>query len=76
MLQDFKSILTNNLKDKGAIIITERKGIFSGDFNFKKMQEGDEIQINKMLNVGFEILYDIYSLLRPIVTEVPGHEVT
>ena len=75
MLENFREMLSKVPRDKGALIISGRPGIFSGGFNLKTFQSGDVEQITKMLKLGFETLYDVYTFPRPVIAEVTGHAI-
>ena len=75
MLENFRSILSEIPRDKGSLIITGSNGIFSGGFNLKTFQAGEPEQITKMLKLGFETLYDIYTFPRPVIASVSGHAI-
>ena len=70
MLENFRANLSKVPRGKGALIITGRSGVFSGGFNLKTFQAGDPKEIKKMLSLGFETLYDIYSFPGPIIAAV------
>ena len=75
MLENFRAILSEIPRDKGSLIITGSNGIFSGGFNLKTFQAGEPEQITKMLKLGFETLYDIYTFPRPVIASVSGHAI-
>lgn len=75
MLENLREVLSQVPRNAGALVITGRKGAFSGGFNLKTFQAGDPDQIKKMLNLGFETLYDIYTFPRPVIAAVSGHAI-
>ena len=75
MLEAFKEKLSQVPRNNGSLIIKGREGIFSGGFNLKTFSSGDPEQINKMLKLGFETLYEIYTFPRPVIAAVSGHAI-
>ena len=75
MLEAFNEKLSQVPRNNGSLIIKGREGIFSGGFNLKTFSSGDPEQINKMLKLGFETLYEIYTFPRPVIAAVSGHAI-
>ena len=47
MLENFREMLSKVPRDKGALIISGRPGIFSGGFNLKTFQSGDVSRLQR-----------------------------
>lgn len=75
MLENLRALLLQVPRNKGALVIKGRDGIFSGGFNLKTFQTGNPEQINKMLKLGFETLYEVYTFPRPVIAAVSGHAI-
>ena len=75
MLEAFNEKLSQVPRNNGSLIIKGREGIFSGGFNLKTFSSGDPDQINKMLKLGFETLYEVYTFPRPVIAAVSGHAI-
>ena len=75
MLEAFNEKLSQVPRNNGSLIIKGREGIFSGGFNLKTFSSGDPEQINKMLKLGFETLYEVYTFPRPVIAAVSGHAI-
>ena len=75
MLENFSELLLQVPRNKGALVIKGREGIFSGGFNLKTFKTESPEQIKKMLKLGFETLYEVYTFPRPVLAAVSGHAI-
>lgn len=65
----FDSIDTNT----GAVIVTGRKGIFSGGFDLKTIQSGDAEAARDMTLKTLKMAMDVLVFPRPVVCACTGH---
>ena len=75
MLCQVNELLTKVPRDSGALVITGREGLFSGGFDLKTLGTGDMEKINKMVQLGYRLLLELFSFERPIVAAVSGHSI-
>ena len=57
----------------GSLVIKGRDGIFSGGFDLKVLQSGDNKLIKEMTQGGFKLLSRIFSFPRPVIAACSGH---
>jgi enoyl-CoA hydratase len=75
MIAAFNGCLNDVPKDSGALVITGRANIFSGGFDLKTIESGDE-EARKLMSIGgLTLLADIFSFPRPVVIACNGHAV-
>ncbi len=58
-----------------ALIITGRKGVFSGGFNLKKLPSASREELSKLLDDASEMLCRIYESKLPIIAACSGHAI-
>jgi enoyl-CoA hydratase len=75
MILTLNELLALVPRDKGALVIKGRDGIFSGGFDLKTLAAGDMQQIFKMVSLGYKLLLELFSFERPIVAAVSGHSI-
>ena len=75
MLSQVNELLAKVPRDSGALIITGREGLFSGGFDLKTLATGDMEKITKMVQLGYNLLLELFSFDRPIVAAVSGHSI-
>ena len=75
MIEAFNGCLADVPKDSGTLIITNRPGIFSGGFDLKTINSGDEKASRAMSIGGLTLLADLFSFPRPVVIACNGHAV-
>ena len=75
MLSQVNELLTQVPRDSGALVITGREGLFSGGFDLKTLATGDMEKITKMVQLGYNLLLELFSFDRPIVAAVSGHSI-
>ena len=75
MITSLNESLEQVPKDKGALIIKGRDGLFSGGFDLKTLASGDMDAIAKMVSAGYQMLHDLYTFPRPIIALATGHAV-
>ena len=75
MLENLYECLSKVHKDKGCLVITGRKGMFSAGFDLKTFASGDKEKIAKMVTLGNQLLYDIYTFPRPVIVAASGHSI-
>ena len=73
MLESLYECLSKVHKDKGCLVITGRKGMFSAGFDLKTIQGGDIKLIQEMTLTGFKLLSRIFSFPRPVIAACSGH---
>ena len=73
MLESLYECLSTVHKDKGCLVITGRKGMFSAGFDLKTFASGDREKIARMVILGNQLLYDIYTFPRPVIVAASGH---
>ena len=59
--------------ESGSLVIKGRGGIFSGGFDLKVLQSGDNKLIKEMTQGGFKLLSRIFSFPRPVIAACSGH---
>ena len=75
MIKAVNNCLEEVPKDSGALILTNRPGIFSGGFDLKTISSGDE-KARKAMSIGGLTLYtDLFSFPRPVIIACNGHAV-
>ena len=75
MLSQVNELLAKVPRDSGALVITGREGLFSGGFDLKTLATGDMEKITKMVQLGYNLLLELFSFDRPIVAAVSGHSI-
>jgi len=75
MLSQLNELLAKVPRDSGALVITGREGLFSGGFDLKTFATGDMEKITKMVQLGYNLLLELFSFDRPIVAAVSGHSI-
>ena len=75
MLSQLNELLAKVPRDSGALVITGREGLFSGGFDLKTLATGDMEKITKMVQLGYNLLLELFSFDRPIVAAVSGHSI-
>ena len=75
MLSQVNELLVKVPRDSGALVITGREGLFSGGFDLKTLATGDMEKITKMVQLGYNLLLELFSFDRPIVAAVSGHSI-
>ena len=75
MLTTFNELLAQVPRDSGSLVIMGREGLFSGGFDLKTLAAGDMDKIKKMVQLGYEMLLELYSFNRPIIAGVSGHSI-
>jgi enoyl-CoA hydratase len=75
MTAAFNDCLRDVPKDSGALVITGRGKIFSGGFDLKTINSGDEEARKSMSIAGLTLLADIFGFPRPVVIACNGHAV-
>jgi len=75
MLFQLNELLAKVPRDSGALVITGREGLFSGGFDLKTLATGDMEKITKMVQLGYNLLLELFSFDRPIVAAVSGHSI-
>jgi enoyl-CoA hydratase len=75
MLFQVNELLAKVPRDSGALVITGREGLFSGGFDLKTLATGDMEKITKMVQLGYNLLLELFSFDRPIVAAVSGHSI-
>ena len=75
MSESFTGCLNDVPKDSGALVITGGANIFSGGFDLKTIDSGDEEARKLMSIAGFTLLADVLSFPRPVVIACNGHAV-
>jgi len=75
MLFQLNELLAKVPRDSGALVITGREGLFSGGFDLKTFATGDMEKITKMVQLGYNLLLELFSFDRPIVAAVSGHSI-
>ena len=73
MLESLYECLSKVHKDKGCLVITGRKGMFSAGFDLKTIQGGDMKLIQNMTINGFKLLSRIFAFPRPVIAACSGH---
>ena len=76
MLESLYECLSKVHKDKGCLVITGKKGMFSAGFDLKTFASGDKEKIAKMVTLGNQLLYDIYTFPRPVIVAASGHSLS
>ncbi len=74
MLAELNSALDQAQKDDAVVVLTGRKGMFSGGFDLETFQRGGE-PVYQMLKNGAELIARVLSFPRPVVTACSGHAV-
>jgi len=59
--------------ESGSLVIKGRDGIFSGGFDLKVLQSGNNKLIQEMTLGGFKLLSRIFSFPRPVIAACSGH---
>jgi len=59
----------------GAVVLVGRHGVFSGGFDLKTIQSGDQNAIREMVAAGGALCRQIYGLPVPVVAACTGHAV-
>ena len=75
MLESIQQCLEDVPKDKGALIIRGREGIFSAGFDLKTIQGEDAEKSKKMVEMGMKTMHDLYTFPRPVIMAVTGHTI-
>ena len=75
MLSQVNELLAKVPRDSGALVITGREGLFSGGFDLKTLATGDMEKITKMVQLGYNLLLELFSFDRPIGAAVSGHSI-
>jgi enoyl-CoA hydratase len=75
MLSQVNELLAKVPRDSGALVITGREGLYSGGFDLKTLATGDMEKITKMVQLGYNLLLELFSFDRPIVAAVSGHSI-
>jgi len=75
MLSQVNELLAKVPRDSGALVITGREWLFSGGFDLKTLATGDMEKITKMVQLGYNLLLELFSFDRPIVAAVSGHSI-
>ncbi len=71
----FMALLDQAESDAKALIITGRKGVFSGGFNLKKLPNASKEELSKLLDDASEMLCRIYESKLPIIAACSGHAI-
>ncbi len=71
----FMTLLGQAESDAKALIITGRKGVFSGGFNLKKLPNASREELSKLLDDASEMLARIYESKLPIIAACSGHAI-
>ena len=75
MLESIQQCLAEVPKDKGALIVRGREGIFSAVFDLKTIQGEDAEKSKKMVEMGMKTMHDLYTFPRPVIMAVTGHTI-
>jgi len=74
-MAEFMPLLDKAEQDAKALIITGRKGVFSGGFNLKKMPTATPEQLAQLLDDASEMLVRIYESPLPVIAACSGHAI-
>ncbi|MCP4756935.1 MAG: crotonase/enoyl-CoA hydratase family protein [Proteobacteria bacterium] len=75
MIEAINGCLADVPKDSGALVLTNRSGIFSGGFDLKTFSSGDAAAAKAMSIGGLTLFADLFSFPRPMVIACNGHAV-
>ena len=75
MSSAFNGCLNEVPTDSGALVVTGRARIFSGGFDLRTIESGDEEARRQMSIAGLTLLADLFSFPRPVVIACNGHAV-
>ena len=73
MIEAVNDCLDEVPTESGSLVIKGRDGIFSGGFDLKIIQSGDNELIREMTFRGFKLLSRIFSFPRPVIAACSGH---
>ncbi|MCO1654698.1 crotonase/enoyl-CoA hydratase family protein [Pseudonocardia humida] len=75
MLGDVGAAFDQAESDGAAVLLTGRRGVFSGGFDLRVIRGGDPAAALAMVRAGFELAERVLSFPRPVVAAAPGHAV-
>ena len=73
MIEAVNDCLDKIPTDSGSLVIKGRDEIFSGGFDLKIIQSGDNNLIKEMSLAGFKLLSRVFSFPRPVIAACTGH---
>ncbi len=71
----FMMLLDQAESEAKALVITGRKGVFSGGFNLKKLPRASKEELSQLLDDASEMLCRIYESKLPIIAACSGHAI-
>ena len=75
MTSAFEAALDEVDPDAGAVVIEGRDGLYSGGFDLKVLNSGDEQASKHMREAGVKLALRVFDFPRPIVAAVTGHAI-